>query len=45
VFQDASLFLAITSTSLDQARLVNTICPDGVNSSTNGNTCLGHTLR
>jgi uncharacterized protein YjbI with pentapeptide repeats len=45
LFQDASLFLASTSTSLDQARMINTICPDGVNSNLNGNTCVGHALR
>jgi uncharacterized protein YjbI with pentapeptide repeats/uncharacterized coiled-coil protein SlyX len=45
VFQDSSLFLATTSTSLEQARMINTICPDGVNSNTNANSCAGHGLR
>ena len=45
VFQDSTLFLATTSTSLEQARLINTICPDGVNSSLNADSCIGHVLR
>lgn len=45
VFQDSSLFLATTSTSLEEARMINTICPDGVNSNTNANSCIGHELR
>ena len=44
VFQDSSLFLATTSPSLEQARMLNTICPDGVNSNRNNNTCTGHEL-
>jgi uncharacterized protein YjbI with pentapeptide repeats len=45
VFQDSTLFLATTSPSLDQARMLNTICPDGVNSNRNNNSCSGHELR
>jgi uncharacterized protein YjbI with pentapeptide repeats len=44
VFTDATLFLAHTSASLDNARLINSICPDGANSSDNGESCIGHTL-
>jgi uncharacterized protein YjbI with pentapeptide repeats len=44
VFENASLFLAVTSSSLEQARLINSICPDGYNSSQNGDSCIGHRL-
>ena len=45
VFTDTTLFLARTSASLENARLINSICPDGANSSDNGESCIGHTLR
>ena len=45
VFTDATLFLAKTPASLEFARMNNTICPDGVNSNENGNSCVGHELR
>lgn len=44
VFTDATLFLAKTPASMDFALLNNTICPDGINSNQNGNTCIGHQL-